>query len=331
MTDGGSYCWGDDNGYWHEFRVMAVSAGYEHDCWIASDGTVGCNGSNRYGQSTPSFLSSDVYTSVSAGERYTCGVTTHGAVVCWGGLYDDDTPPEGTFKSVSVGENHACALRTDGSIVCWGYNGDGRAFPPRGVFQSVSAGGSHTCGIKSDGSVVCWGFTHYDDGTPTPETTPPQGSFKSIAVSYDDFTCGVRTNGAVVCWGDDYSTDEEPPEGSFQSVSAGYNHACGLRTDGSVVCWQRGGYEIDEASIPPDDPFRSVSVGKYHHSCGVLRSDRQLICWDSSWGHSGYGESTPPKGSFISVSAGGQHTCGVRTDGHMVCGGSNESGQAAPP
>ena len=44
----------------------------------------------------------------------------------------------------------------------------------------------------------------------------------------------------------------------------------------------------------------------------------------------------PPGGEFISVSAGDDHTCGVRTDGSVACWGSNTSfgefaGQATPP
>ena len=31
----------------------------------------------------------------------------------------------------------------------------------------------------------------------------------------------------------------------------------------------------------------------------------------------------PPGGEFISVSAGNNHTCGVRTDGSVACWGSN--------
>ncbi len=46
----------------------------------------------------------------------------------------------------------------------------------------------------------------------------------------------------------------------------------------------------------------------------------------------------PPEGDFVSVSAGGVHTCGMRTDGSVVCWGGNDDGeggdfigQATPP
>ena len=49
------------------------------------------------------------------------------------------------------------------------------------------------------------------------------------------------------------------------------------------------------------------------------------------WGRDTYGEATPPEDSFQSVTAGGYHTCGVRTDGTVACWGSNEKRQAFPP
>ena len=39
------------------------------------------------------------------------------------------------------------------------------------------------------------------------------------------------------------------------------------------------------------------------------------------WGQDLFGEATPPSGEFSSVSAGGFHTCGVRTDGAVACWG----------
>ena len=43
------------------------------------------------------------------------------------------------------------------------------------------------------------------------------------------------------------------------------------------------------------------------------------------------GETTPPVGFFTSVSAGWYHTCGVKTDGSVACWGSNALGQSEPP
>ena len=49
------------------------------------------------------------------------------------------------------------------------------------------------------------------------------------------------------------------------------------------------------------------------------------------WGNDRYFQSTPPEGEFASVDAGGVHTCGIRPDGTVECWGSDENGQSTPP
>ena len=49
------------------------------------------------------------------------------------------------------------------------------------------------------------------------------------------------------------------------------------------------------------------------------------------WGLNDTGQATPPAGTFIQVSAGGYHTCGLRTDGTLACWGNAAYGLAMPP
>ena len=49
------------------------------------------------------------------------------------------------------------------------------------------------------------------------------------------------------------------------------------------------------------------------------------------WGSNYDGKSTPPRGSFTSVSAGGRHICGVKAEDSAVCWGSDDNGQSTPP
>ena len=49
-----------------------------------------------------------------------------------------------------------------------------------------------------------------------------------------------------------------------------------------------------------------------------------------------YGQSSPPDGSFIDISSGYRHTCGIKIDGTVECwgnddGGYNDYGQTSPP
>jgi alpha-tubulin suppressor-like RCC1 family protein len=49
------------------------------------------------------------------------------------------------------------------------------------------------------------------------------------------------------------------------------------------------------------------------------------------WGNNAQGQATPPAGSFTAVSVGDNHTCALRTAGTIACWGYNGYGQAAPP
>ena len=255
------------------------------------------------------------FASISAGQYYTCGVGTDGAVGCWGlNHFDQATPPDGVFVSVDTGRLHTCGVRTDGAVVCWG-GGDDDPEPPDGEFTSVSTGHGYTCGVRVDTTVACWGDD--DEG----RSTPPAGEFVSVSAG-TRHTCGVTTGETVACWGSDgFGKLSAPPEGPFVSVSAGSGRTCGVRTDGAVACW--GGTITDPE--PPDGEFTSVSVGE-GHTCGV-RADSTVACWGSDY----QGQSTPPDDKFVAVSAGLYHTCGVRTDGSAVCWGSDSDGQASPP
>ena len=49
------------------------------------------------------------------------------------------------------------------------------------------------------------------------------------------------------------------------------------------------------------------------------------------WGYDEAGDTTPPSGTFTQLSAGGWHTCGIETNGTLVCWGYNQNNQASPP
>ena len=50
-----------------------------------------------------------------------------------------------------------------------------------------------------------------------------------------------------------------------------------------------------------------------------MNADGFVTCW----GIDLWGEVTPPEGEFASVSAGGGHTCGVKTEGSVACWGND--------
>jgi len=89
---------------------------------------------------------------------------------------------------VVAGGVHSCGLTTDGRALCWGGNlygqlGDGSTtdhIQPVAVaggrtFSSLQAFGSHTCGRTPGGEVLCWGYNvdgQLGDGTRENRTVP---------------------------------------------------------------------------------------------------------------------------------------------------------------
>jgi alpha-tubulin suppressor-like RCC1 family protein len=49
------------------------------------------------------------------------------------------------------------------------------------------------------------------------------------------------------------------------------------------------------------------------------------------WGNTKDGRSDAPDGKFLAVSAGGGHSCGLREDHSVTCWGANDKGQSEPP
>jgi len=274
--------------------------------------------------------------------------TTYSLVITTGVLDLQGDPLEeevqGTFTTgsgillVSAGGYHTCALRADGAVICWGDNtlGQcGRPFsdfePPQPMpttlrFTSVSSGHLHTCGVTVDGQAYCWGRNYYGqlgNGTTTVSYSPVRVSGEDSFVSLtagSGHTCGVTTEGIAYCWGrHDYlqlgpgqgetcsgwpcSATPMPVGGGFESVTAGGLFTCGIKNDGTAHCW--GGDHVGQ--LGTDSSWQIETCSGYRCS--------------------GYPRPVSGEHSFVQLSAGWGHTCGVRTDGTAYCWGSNDSGQ----
>ena len=285
----------------------------------ACSGTGTCSVTMSAGQTLTANFGA-LYTQISGGSSYACGLRIDGTIYCWGesGSGQNNTSPSGTFSSVSAGYNFTCGLETDSTVACWGALEDnyGQATPPSGTFSSVSAGFDFTCGVKTDGTVACWGVPGNDYG----QATPPSGTFSSVSAGFEH-TCGVRTDGTVACWGNNGYGQATPLSGTFSSASTASFSTCGVKTDGTVACWGVTDPSLGAPGVvtPPSGTFSSISASGHaggSHTCGVKMSGT-IACW----GDNTYGQSTPPSGTFTSVGTGGMFTCGVKTDGSLLCWG----------
>ncbi|MCK5524101.1 MAG: hypothetical protein KAI83_13300 [Thiomargarita sp.] len=150
-----------------------------------------------------------------------------------------------------------------------------------------------------------------------------------------DHSCVIQADNSLVCWGLNKEGQAMPPSGTFLQVTVGGHHSCAIRTDKTVACW---GLNEEDQATPPSATFLQISAGLLHN-CGV-KTDKTLACWGSNdpywhpekdpylneWKHvKTLGQAEPPSGTFLQVSAGGRHSCGVRTNHTVSCWGSHLS------
>jgi len=215
MTGGSVRCWG--TGYASGSKtpsstpvdvaglgsgVTALEAGHDQTCVLTSAGGAKCWGWNLNGQlgngtTTYSYTPVDVaglasgVTGISAGDTFTCAVTSGGGAKCWGwndkgqlgngsrSVYPGATPVDvaglaSGVTAISAGRGHACALTSGGGVKCWGDNTYGQlgngsrtasstpvdvAGLTRGV-SAIAAGHAHACALMRGGGVKCWGLNH---------------------------------------------------------------------------------------------------------------------------------------------------------------------------
>jgi alpha-tubulin suppressor-like RCC1 family protein len=176
----------------------------------------------------------------------------------------------------------------------------------------VSPGLEHSCGVAG-GIGYCWGTAILGNDTAniTLHPVPARvngGPWQTISAAAN-YSCGIASGGAAYCWGVNTSgalgigslqTPRISPTAvvgglAFSSVSAGTSHVCGIAA-GTVNCWGNntdGQLGIGSASGTAQTSPRAVSGTR----------------------------------SYLSVSAGGAHTCAVASDGLLYCWGRNTLGQ----
>jgi len=301
-------------------------------------------------------------TQLSSGSHHTCALLTDGNVRCWGdgslgqlglgntdNIGDDESPTSNvnlggaTVTQIIAGDFHNCALLSDGSVRCWGWNQFGQLglsntdhigddeTPTTSVnlggaiVTQIAAGGTHTCALLTGG---CWG----------------RGVLGALGLGNGDNigddespTVNVNLGGEIVT-----------------HMTAGSSHNCVTFSSGGVRCWGSGGSGIlgieSTATVGlSDTPTINVNLGGatvaqmaagIGHTCALL-SDGNVRCWGlGTRGRLGLGnvdnigdDESPTVNvdllgmSVSQVTANGNHTCVLMTDGSVRCWGDGSRGQ----
>lgn len=343
-----------DNDGW-----AGVSAASRHTCGIKSDGALLCWGDNRaqqlaFAEALPAGYPRKIeltlkWLAVHGGlyldRGNTCAIAAGGGLWCWG----DNTAAQfgdgskvssgvpvkaggrvSSWSQLTLGAYHACGLSGE-KLYCWGtftstYSGNGQVepdpllvTPPAGQtgWSFVAAGSLHSCAVaQPSGLLYCWGANaggQLGDGTTQDSASPVavQSALRWRSVAGSSYigsgaTCAIAENDALYCWGsnsqrqlgDGSGIDRAAPvklSGTWSAVTLGKMHTCAISTAGELYCWG----------------------GNRHGQTGSLQltkpaSTPALVNADTDW---------------AAVSAGGEHTCALKTSGDLYCWGNNEDGQ----
>lgn len=252
----------------------------------------------------------------------------------WHQRWATDVEPVLGAAMLAAGAQHTCGLFSGGALACWGNGADNRL--GRGLDTSsmsapgaasidadgraalhVAAGDTHSCAVFQDGTAACWGDGSLGKLGSGSTTSVPAPGVSSI----------------------DASTR------SFVRISAGPSHTCATFSDGSAACWGGGaqgqlGLGSRSSVAAPlaasinagGRLFSSISAGT-RHSCAVFR-DGTAACWgeatQSKLGATYMDDVLEPAGTsldsasgstYLSISAGVQHTCAVLSSEQAACWG----------
>lgn len=264
---------------------------------------------------------------------------------------------DGRWTAVAAGTGHACAIAEDGTLWCWGRNyagqlGDGtlasRAEPAQvgtdADWESIAVGGGHSCGLRAGGALYCWGGPDYGQSSGEPDAWVPlpvriEGAWRQISAHWYQ-VCAIRDDASLWCWRDalpppSASEPFEPPrpigDARWRQIAVGVLFSAGIQEDGTLWMLDR---DDQPTQVGADANWATVAAS--YHACAT-RTDGTLWCWGrNDSGQLGLGarsiEVVDPgqvgsASDWLTVTAAGAHSCGMRVDGQLSCWGRNGLGE----
>ena len=236
------------------------------------------------------------------------------------------------WVQLSASVNHSLGLRANGSAWAWGNNTGGRLGDNTTTTKSspvsvvgggvlwtqLSAGNYHSLGLRADGTAWAWGNGgngRLGDNTGVSKTSPVSvvgGGVLWVQLSAGyNHSLGVRADGTAWAWGsnsslqlgDGTSTSKSSPVsviGGFTDwvqVSAGGIFSLGLRADGTAWAWGRNAAGV---------------LGNNSTTPASILSPVSVVGGFTDW---------------IQLSAGSNHSLGLRANGTAWAWGNNTSGR----
>ena len=232
-------------------RVAAerhVAAGSGHVCVLGAANNVTCSRDTDF---VSNFNKTVVpvgipFIAVTAGDTFSCGLTSNGSAACWGEFPGAAPNPATTFLDIHAGANNLCGVQAAGIVLCYGNASTGITTVPAGVYQGVSTGTDVACAVARNHTVTCWG----NATNPVITALPPSITDADHVSVGARHACYITTAGGLACWGDNTFGQASVPAGinamsAVWWVSAGGRLTCAISGSsaanmvppGRLTCW----------------------------------------------------------------------------------------------
>jgi alpha-tubulin suppressor-like RCC1 family protein len=293
-------------------RATAVTTGFLHACALANGGVAYCWGRNHMGQlgngvrtltTTPDSLAiartpvrvlgGHRFAQLDAGELVTCGITSPGAIYCWGygqsGETGDSTVM--TYCSAPLPDpNRPCSAAQPVRVLSEPLPRE-RRDPSAIRFDQVSAGLRLACAIDDQGGAYCWGNNYRCalgrcrmPDSHRAHRIEMAGRVVEIGAGYWH-ACARTVDGRIFCWGDNVAGQL----GSLASANLGsdglppdYRASAGERARSAAwsddPCFNGGRCSPAPVEVSAGRQWSALAVGS-DHACALARDDGAVYCW----------------------------------------------------
>ncbi len=292
-------------------------------------------------------------------------------------LFEPTRVDLGIYSSVSFGSSYACGIDDSGGVACWGSNVHGELGDPTwpssprptakvpGIAEArrVVAGRKAACALLHDGSVWCWGSNKkgtLGDGSGEVRDRPVRAALPEPIVDLEleaEHACALGESRRVYCWGANDSAEARRRQSPFEvapfevsgaagaiDVAVGGHHSC-ARLEGGVYCWGNGskgqtGAGVEDTTFEPVRvPFEGVISGLAlgdDFTCGLTAKGSVFCFGENDLGQTGTGSAeavvTAPTRvqnlpRILVIDAGNDHACAIVEGNSLTCWGSGTHGQ----
>lgn len=322
-----------------------------HTCVVRKDSSVGCWGSNDYGElgdgiplvrSAPARVAGvDDVAELNVAHTNVCARKKDGTTWCWGD--GQGTPKKLDVSGTMISAQNAagCTLRR-GKVQCQQMNLGRTEW--RAVSAELAGGPKELEGAAVDraanvylldkqGSVSAL-FSTRDNGSAARVLPMSAPSKVHALVPTGPGACALTDGGRVACFFDDrHESDENfltkaPASRVFREVpritgavqlAGGSSHACARTQDARVLCWNLEGSrpprEIEEAR------GASEIASNDTETCAVVRGE--VVCWTPA-AAARHVSGLPP---VVHAGSGRESRCALDRDGHVWCWGTDTYGE----